>query len=29
VVAGLLADIEGKMTRALQAPGARDLAAAF
>jgi len=29
VVAGLLADIEGKMTRAVQAPGARDLAAAF
>ena len=28
-VAGLLADIEGKMTRASQAPGARDLAAAF
>jgi hypothetical protein len=29
VVSGLLADIEGKMLRALQAPGARDLAAAF
>ena len=28
-VAGLLADIEGKMTRASQLPGARDLAAAF
>ena len=28
-VAGLIADIEGKMTRASQAPGARDLAAAF
>ena len=28
-VAGLLADIEGKMTRASLAPGARDLAAAF
>jgi hypothetical protein len=29
VVAGLLADIEGKMTRASQSPGAKDLAAAF
>ena len=29
VVAGLIADIEGKMMRAAQAPGARDLAAAF
>jgi hypothetical protein len=29
VVAGLLADIEGKMMRAAQAPGAKDLAAAF
>ncbi len=28
-VAGLLADIEGKMTRASLAPGARELAAAF
>jgi hypothetical protein len=29
VVAGLLADIEGKMMRASQSPGAKDLAAAF
>ena len=29
VVAGLIADIEGKMNRAALAPGARDLAAAF
>ena len=29
VVAGLLADIEGKMTRSSQSPGAKDLAAAF
>ena len=29
VVAGLIADIEGKMSRASQSPGARDLAAAF
>ena len=29
VVAGLLADIEGKMTRASQSPGAKDLAAEF
>jgi hypothetical protein len=29
VVAGLLADIEGKMKNASQSPGARDLAAAF
>ena len=29
VVAGLLADIEGKMNRASQSPGAKDLAAAF
>ena len=29
VVAALLADIEGKMTRAAQSPGAKDLAAAF
>jgi hypothetical protein len=29
VVAGLLADIEGKMIRASQSPGAKDLAAAF
>jgi hypothetical protein len=29
VVAGLLADIEGKMMRASRAPGAKDLAAAF
>jgi hypothetical protein len=29
VVAGLIADIEGKMSRAAQAPGAKDLAAAF
>ncbi len=29
VVAGLFADIEGKMTRAALAPGAKDLAAAF
>ncbi len=29
VVAGLIADIEGKMSRGAQAPGARDLAAAF
>jgi hypothetical protein len=29
VVAGLLADIEGKMTRAAQSQGAKDLAAAF
>lgn len=29
VVAGLIADIEGKMLRGAQAPGARDLAAAF
>ncbi len=29
VVAALLADIEGKMMRASQAPGAKDLAAAF
>ena len=29
VVAGLLADIEGKMTRASQSPGAKDLASAF
>jgi hypothetical protein len=29
VVAGLLADIEGKMLRAAQSPGAKDLAAAF
>ena len=29
VVAGLIADIEGKMLRAAQAPGAKDLAAAF
>jgi hypothetical protein len=29
VVAGLLADIEGKMTRAALAPGAKDMAAAF
>jgi len=29
LVAGLLADIEGKMTRASQSPGAKDLAAAF
>jgi hypothetical protein len=29
VVAGLIADIESKMLRASQSPGARDLAAAF
>ena len=29
VVAGLIADIEGKMMRAAQSPGAKDLAAAF
>jgi hypothetical protein len=29
VVAGLIADIEGKMTRTSQSPGAKDLAAAF
>ena len=29
VVAGLIADIEGKMTKAAQAPGAHELAAAF
>jgi hypothetical protein len=29
VVAGLLADIEGKMRSASQSPGAKDLAAAF
>jgi hypothetical protein len=29
VVAGLIADIEGKMTRAAQSSGAKDLAAAF
>ena len=29
VVAGLLADIEGKMNRTSQSPGAKDLAAAF
>ena len=29
VVAGLIADIEGKMSRAAQSPGAKDLAAAF
>ncbi len=29
VVANLIADIEGKMQRAAQAPGARDMAAAF
>ena len=29
VVAGLIADIEGKIVRASQSPGARDLAAAF
>jgi hypothetical protein len=29
VVAALIADIEGKMTRAAQSPGAKDLAAAF
>ena len=29
VVAGLFADIESKMTRASQSPGAKDLAAAF
>jgi hypothetical protein len=28
-VAGLFADIEGKMTRAALSPGAKDLAAAF
>src|SRR5665647_239446 len=29
IVAALIADIEGKMTRASQSPGAKDLAAAF
>jgi hypothetical protein len=29
VVANLIADIEGKMTRGAQAQGARELAAAF
>jgi hypothetical protein len=29
VVAGLIADIDGKMTRAAQSPGAKELAAAF